>query len=136
VTAPTDPVETCPPLILIAEDDVFLREMIGAKLTAHRYRVVEAAGGDQALASLERGGFDVLVTDIMMPGGPDGWAVAKRARVIHPDIAVVYSSSRPADGARQVGGSLFLRKPYSPDAIVAAVRRLTAWRGEAGPLKG
>lgn len=122
-----------PPTILVAEDVAFLREVIAIVLGAHGYRVVQAPDGNEALASLRQGGIDALVTDILMPGGPDGWAVAEQARMIDPDIAVVYSTSGPADPNRQVGGSLYLRKPYPPHAVLAAVRRLKPWRaGGAG----
>ena len=122
--ATSDPIEAGSPTVLVAEDDVFLREMIAAMLGLHGYRVILAAGGKEALALLEQGGIDALVTDIVMPGGPDGWALAEQARAIDPAIAVVYSSSRPADMTRQVAGSLYLRKPYPPDALVDAIRQL------------
>lgn len=128
--ATSDLAEAGPPAILVAEDDVFLREMIAALLAIHGYRVVVAADGKEALALLQPGGIDALVTDIVMPGGPDGWALAEQARAIDPGIAVVYSSSGPADPARQVAGSLYLRKPYPPDAVVTAIRRLAPWRSD------
>jgi len=128
--ATSDQAEAGPPTILVAEDDVFLREMISVLLGIRGYGVVVSAHGKDALALLQQGGIDALVTDIVMPGGTDGWALAEQARAIDPDIAVVYSSSRPADPARQVAGSVYLRKPYPPDAVVAAIRRLAPGRGE------
>lgn len=121
--------EAGPPAILVAEDFVFLREVIAIVLGAHGYSVLEAADGKAALALLQRGGIDALVTDIVMPGGPDGWDLAEQARAIDPDIAVIYSTSGPADATRQVTGSLCLRKPYPPHAILDAVRRLRPWPG-------
>lgn len=112
--------------ILVAEDDPFLRDLSSAKLQSNRYHVIEAATGDDALPLLQAGGIDALVTDICMPGALDGWSLAEQARLIDPQIAIVYASSRPADAARQVSGSLYLRKPYRPDAIVAAVEELTS----------
>ncbi len=128
--ATSDQAEAGPPTILVAEDDVFLREMIAAMLAIHGYRVVVAADGKEALALLLQSGIDALVTDIVMPGGLDGWGLAEQARAIDPDIAVVYSSSRPADTTRQVAGSLYLRKPYHPDAVVDAIRCLAPWQGD------
>jgi CheY-like chemotaxis protein len=112
--------------ILVAEDDAWVQELISAKLRAHRYGVIEAASGDDALLLLRTGGVDVLVTDISMPGTLDGWALGEQARLVHPTIAVVYVSSRPADAARQVRHSLYLQKPFHPDAIIAAIRHLTS----------
>lgn len=111
--------------ILVAEDDPFLRELIVAQLRAHGYRVIEAESGDQALPLLQGGGIDALVTDISMPGELDGWGLAENARLNCPDIAVVYASSgAKADTARQVSGSLYVRKPFHPDAIIEAIRQL------------
>jgi CheY-like chemotaxis protein len=130
VQASSEQAEAGPPTVLVAEDDVFLRQMIATILGLHGFRVILAAGGTEALALLQQGGIDALVTDIVMPGGPDGWSLAVQARMIDPAIAVVYSSSRPADAARQVAGSLYLRKPYPPEAIVDAIRRLAQWQSD------
>ena len=111
--------------VLFTDDNAMLRELVSAKLAAHRCAVVLANTGDDALSILESGGIDVLVTDVSMPGTLDGWALAERARRINPDIAVVYSSGRPSDTARQVSHSLYIQKPYRLDAIVAAIQHLT-----------
>lgn len=119
--------------ILLAEDDPFLRELLGSALRNQGYRVLEAESGDQALSLLHQGRIDVLVTDIVMPGEVDGWALGEQARGVHPEIAVVYSSSRPAVAERQVSRSLYIRKPYHPDAVVSAVHQLTSRREDGAP---
>lgn len=121
--------------VLFAEDDPFLRELIALKLKADRYRVIEVATGDEALPLLGEGGIDLLLTDISMPGALDGWSLAKRARLIDGEIAVVYLSSGPPNAAKQVSGSLYLRKPCHPDAIVAAIRQLMSRRDDGGPTE-
>ena len=118
--------------VLFTEDNAMLRELISAKLDAHRYAVVLALTGDEALSILESGGIDVLVTDVSMPGTLDGWELAEQARLINPEIAVIYSSGRRSDTARQVSRSLYVQKPYRPDAIVAAIRQLTTPRDDGG----
>lgn len=120
---------------LLAEDDPFLREAIGCSLQASRFLVMGAESGDQALPVLETSGIDVLVTDISMPGELDGWSLAERALAIHPDIAVVYMSSGPENAARRIARSLFLRKPFHPDAIVSAIRRITSQRDGDSPAE-
>jgi two-component system, response regulator PdtaR len=112
--------------ILLAEDDAWVQELISAKLRANGYRVIVADRGDDALLLLRTGGVDVLVTDIAMPGALDGWALGEQARLMHPTLAVVYVSSRPAVAARQVSHSLYLQKPFRPDAIIAAIRHVTS----------
>lgn len=112
--------------VLIAEDDRMVRELIVTRLGAEGYSLVEAAAGDQALPLLQGGDIDVLVTDISMPGKLDGWALAEQARAIHPRVAVVYVSGGPPEAARQVSGSVFLRKPFPAHAIVHAIGQVTA----------
>jgi CheY-like chemotaxis protein len=124
--ASRDHTDTTAATILVAEDDPFLRELLGSTLRSHGYHVIEAETGDEAVPLLRAGTFDVLLTDISMPGELDGWSLAEEARLVHPEIAVVYSSSRRADPSRQVSRSLYLRKPYHPDAIVNAIRQLTS----------
>ena len=130
--ASNDTIETNAPTTLLAEDDPFLRELISVRLRATGFPVIEAATGEDALPHMEGGGIDVLVTDISMPGAVDGWSLAERARLAHPRIAVVYASGTPADIARQVSHSLYLRKPFHPDAIISAIRQLTSWRDVGG----
>lgn len=112
--------------VLVAEDDPFMRELISIMLHTHGFRVIESVSGDHALPLLRVGGIDVLATDICMPGSLDGWSLAVRARSLHPRIVVVYSSTRPAIAARQISHSLYLQKPYHPDALIAAIRHLTS----------
>lgn len=121
--------------VLLAEDDPFLREAIASRLQARGFIVREAVSGDDALPILEAGGIDVLVTDISMPGELNGWSLAERALAIRPDIAVVYMSSGPEDAARRISRSLFLRKPFRPDAIVSAIRRTASRREGESPAQ-
>jgi DNA-binding response OmpR family regulator len=122
--------------ILLAEDDPFLRDLLGSTLRRHGYLVLEAESGDRAVSLLHQNRIDVLVTDIVMPGELDGWALGEQARRVHPGVAVVYSSSRPAEAERQVSRSLYIRKPYHPDAVVGAIRQLTSRRKDSGPAEG
>jgi CheY-like chemotaxis protein len=121
--------------VLLAEDDPFLREALGSGLHAGGFIVREAESGDSAWPILETGGIDVLATDISMPGELDGWSLAERALTVHPDIAVVYISSGPENAARRIARSLFLRKPFHPDAIVSAIRKLTSERDGESPAE-
>jgi CheY-like chemotaxis protein len=116
--------------VLLAEDDPFLREAISSGLQACGFTVMEAESGDHAWPILETGGIDVLVTDISMPGTLDGWSLAERALAIHPGMAVVYISSGPESAARRIDRSLFLRKPFHPDAVVSAIRKVASQRDD------
>ena len=118
--------------VLLAEDDPFLRQALASGLRDCGFRVVEAESGDRALPILETGRIDALVTDISMPGELDGWTLAERALAIHPDIAVVYMSSGPEVAARRIARSLYLRKPFRPDAVAGAIRKCLERNGD-GP---
>lgn len=119
--------------VLLAEDDPFLREAIGSALRGSGFLVMEAVSGDDAAPILETGGIDVLVTDISMPGELDGWSLGERALDVHPGIAVVYMSSGPDIAARRIARSVFLRKPFHPEAIVRAIRQLASHRNGESP---
>jgi CheY-like chemotaxis protein len=121
--------------VLLAEDDPFVRQALGSALQACGFTVMEADSGDHAWPILETGGIDVLVTDISMPGALNGWSLAERALAIQPDIAVVYISSGPENFARRIDRSLFLRKPFHPDAIVSAVRKVASQRAGESPVE-
>ena len=82
-------------------------------------------GGQAALAALERGAWDVVVTDMQMPD-VDGAAVLVRARDLHPACARVILSGEVA-GGQTVAASLahrFLRKPCELDELVRVVKEL------------
>jgi CheY-like chemotaxis protein len=135
VTSSDDDTDPTILTVLLAEDDPFLREALGSSLQACGYRLMEADSGDSAWPILETGGIDVLVTDISMPGELDGWSLAERALAVHPDIAVVYISSGPENAARRIARSLFLRKPFHPDAIVSAIRKVASQRDGESPAE-
>jgi CheY-like chemotaxis protein len=87
--------------------------------------VQTAANASDALGHLASDQVDILFTDINLPGGMDGAALARRAREMLPNLPVVYASARAtmlAPDAR-VPGAIIVPKPYQP-ALVG--RLLTA----------
>jgi CheY-like chemotaxis protein len=89
-----------------------------------RFKVVEAANGDEALTVLEAT-IDIraLVTDVEMPGSLDGFTLARVVKQTWPHIGVVVTSGRMAPGPKELpSGALFIPKPYRPADLVAAVR--------------
>jgi CheY-like chemotaxis protein len=124
--------ETAEPVrVLVIENNESLREPITEGLRQAGVVVVEAADAREAMSHCgER--FDVLFTDIDLPGGVDGWTIAERWRDRDPDIAVIYTSGFCLDPRRQVSGSRCLAKPYRPGQIVAAVVELANERTARG----
>src|SRR4051812_34344180 len=77
--------------LLVAEDDPDLRETLGEAFRGEGYDVVLAADGDGAINALPSGDFDVVVTDVQMPGA-DGLAVLRASKESAPDTEVVVTT--------------------------------------------
>jgi PAS domain S-box-containing protein len=79
--------------ILLCEDDAMVRDAVVTQLGLLGYRVVSTANGPEALEALKReGGFDLLFTDVVMPGGLNGRQLADEARKLIPGLRVVFTS--------------------------------------------
>src|SRR5258708_25492745 len=86
-------------LILVVEDDDDVREFAVDVLRDNGYRVIEAVNGGGALVLLEQDlPIDLLFTDIVMPGEPDGVALAQRAKGLRPHLPALYTTRFAAAG--------------------------------------
>jgi CheY-like chemotaxis protein len=97
------------------------------QLASLGYRVLQAENGPAALAVLAgEAPVDLLFTDIVMPGGLDGFSLAFEARQIQPDIKILYTtgfSGFPETRAgKRVNGKV-LQKPYRPSTLACEVMR-------------
>jgi two-component system CheB/CheR fusion protein len=113
--------------ILAVEDNDALRRVIVRQLNSLGYRVLEAKHADDALQLMELESIDVLLTDIVMPGGKDGVELARQARQRWPTIAVVFSSgfsqAKPdGDAISLPPETPLLSKPYRKENLACAVR--------------
>src|SRR5579872_2369799 len=88
------PGEAQPIHVLLVEDEFLICEMVAEALSEQGFCVHTADNGIEALRQLAAGPVDVLFTDINLPGGMDGTALARRARELIPDLPVVYASGR------------------------------------------
>jgi CheY-like chemotaxis protein len=116
--------------VLFVEDEFFIREWIAQSLAEQGFAVDSVTNAADALSHITRAPIDVLLTDINLPGGMDGTALARRARELRPDVAVIYASARAAllKHEARVPGSVVLPKPYEPAVLgrlVAAAVRAT-----------
>ncbi|MDQ5979826.1 MAG: two-component system, cell cycle sensor histidine kinase and response regulator CckA, partial [Verrucomicrobiota bacterium] len=114
-------------IVLVVEDDSAVRELAVRVLTMNGYRVREAANGPEALRVVaEMPVLDLLLTDMIMPGGLDGQQVADRLRADRPGLRVVFMSGYTADRIRHdqllQEGFNFIRKPFTPDDLARCVR--------------
>jgi CheY-like chemotaxis protein len=114
--------------ILVAEDEPSLREMVADLLTLRGYRVLAAETGPAALeiARKEKHVINLLLTDMIMPGGMMGTDLAAELRRTRPTMKIIYTTgySPGATGLQKDlgAGVRFLPKPYSPERLAQVVR--------------
>ncbi|BDG06009.1 sigma-54-dependent transcriptional regulator [Anaeromyxobacter oryzae] len=112
--------------VLVIEDDDAARTALSAFLEAAGYRVRAAAGGAEALASLEASGADAVLLDLVMPE-PDGFEVLRRIRERDPRVPVIVLSalSQAEDVVRamKLGATDYLPKPFDPGELDLVLRR-------------
>jgi len=114
-----------PAVVLVIEDEFFLRLNIVSCLQDAGYIVVEAATGEEAIALCNSGAsIDMIITDINLGGSASGWDVAEFFRTVRPDVPVVYTSGKSHDAERRVAGGVFVLKPYRHSYILEVCRRL------------
>jgi len=131
-TAPTQPLgqpQRGTETILLAEDEQSVRVLVRDELRKLGYRVLEAKNGIEAclLATQQAGSFQLLLTDVVMPGMA-GRELAQHLSVIIPDLRTLFISGYMDDvgimAGLEEGTSSFLQKPFTPEVLARAVRDL------------
>lgn len=124
--------------ILVVEDETAVREMVRDVLARQGFEVYDAGSGREALELWAAIGdrVDLVLTDIMMPGGMTGLDLVARLRVRRPGLKAIFMSGyRSESNAEAIAldeGINYLSKPYRPAALVRLVReRLDADRDDA-----
>ncbi|MHA6299288.1 response regulator [Devosia sp. CAU 1758] len=114
--------------ILVVEDEVLVCVELEEALREAGYEIVSAHNGTAGLQRAEElsTSSSGIVTDIRIGAGPDGWAIAHRARELNPQIAVVYMSGDSAAdwAANGVPNSQMIQKPFATAQIVTAISEL------------
>ena len=114
--------------ILVVEDEAVVRGLVRTVLEQKGYRVIEAVSGVAAHELWQERGasFDLLLTDMVMPGGLSGRELAKRIHLERPYLPVIYTSGYSADAVSEGfplrEGVNFLQKPFGPLRLLSAVR--------------
>jgi DNA-binding NtrC family response regulator len=111
--------------ILVADDKENMLKLFG-KILGNDFELTTAAEGGRALALIAAQEFDVVVTDLKMPGA-DGFAVLKAVKAHSPDTEVVmmtaHATVQDAVEAMKQGAYDYLQKPFDPDAAALVVSR-------------
>jgi CheY-like chemotaxis protein len=123
--------------VLVVEDAADTLEMLRVLLAARGYEVVACATADEALRVAAAGSFDIIVSDIGLPG-TNGYEMLGRIRRELPHLARVpalavtgYASERDAELARGAGFADHLAKPFEPAELAERIARLLAAGDEA-----
>ena len=110
-------------LALMVDDDAEVRRVVRRHLLALGYVVLEAEGGSEALRLLAATqGITLVLTDLAMPGGIDGLAVAQAARDARRSSVVVMTGNVPDDWPA-VAPTPILRKPFTTEQLAAAIEQ-------------
>jgi PAS domain S-box-containing protein len=114
--------------ILLVEDDAFLRASVRKTLSQLGYRVIEAGNGIEALEvwNQNRDEINLLLTDLVMPGGINGKELGERILKEKPELKVIYASGYSAEiagkGFSLEEGVNFLTKPFQAQKLAQTVR--------------
>jgi len=125
--------------LLVVEDEASVRRFVKRMLEAQGYRVTAAGSGPEAIRAFEERASDILVllTDIVMPGGMSGVDLARALVHKKPSLKVLYMSGYAGDltaGDEQLReGVNFLQKPFTPETLLACVRRCIELRPSVHP---
>jgi DNA-binding response OmpR family regulator len=114
---------TSPAVVLVVDDDDFMREITTDVLIGLGYEVLQAADGDAALKELSNGGIiDILLTDLVM-NGMNGRELAHRARALHPMIPILFISGCAdlAEAAADQHHYQLIKKPFRPGDLRAHI---------------
>lgn len=129
------------PRILVVDDNPEIREIIRILLSGEGYTVCEAADGASALEALEKGNFDLILLDIMMPG-MNGYETCQNIRE-KSNAPILFLSARTTDSDKLLGfssgGDDYLEKPFSYPELLgrakALIRRYHVYQGKSNTVE-
>ncbi len=113
--------------ILVVEDEALISEMVAEELADRGFEVYAVSTAREAIEHLTCGApCDCLFTDINLPGGTDGAALARQARALRPGLPVVYASGavRRLGDLDAVPGATFVAKPYDLKSVCVLLSRV------------
>ncbi len=112
--------------ILFVDDEEVIRQSFARELRVEHFAVTAVGSGSEAITALENGRYDLVITDLMMPG-IDGFGVLKAVKKIAPLTSVIiltgYGDMRSAIDALRLGADDFTLKPCEIEELVFRIRR-------------
>lgn len=114
------------PVILVVDDEALLRMLAADFFSDAGFEVLEASNGAEASAIMaSRPDIRAMVTDVQMPGDPDGFELSRAARQANPDCAIVVVSGRARPGPGDLAdGAVYVSKPYRGKDVVRIVEEM------------
>ncbi len=114
-------------VVLVVEDDDGVRSLVVTMLERLDYRVIAVPEADQALEALDAEQVEVVLSDVVLPGGMSGPEFAEEAGRRHPGTKIVFMSGYPAEVAKHPGlctpESILLNKPFEKGQLAKALRQ-------------
>ena len=114
-------------VVLVIEDDPDVRALTVRMLEVLNYKVIDAfnAAAAHKVLAKERS-VDLVLSDVVLPGGVSGPEFAEEARITHPELKIIYMSGYPAEAAKRNGflgsGQVLLNKPFEKRELAKAIR--------------
>jgi DNA-binding NtrC family response regulator len=124
-------------VVLLVEDEPLVRLVVVDILMEANFRIIEASNAAEALTVLSAGvSVDVLLSDVEMPPGPNGYALAHEVRERWPEIEILIVSGRewPVEGDLPLGAA-FLAKPVPNETILQQVKSAALRAQEARSMR-
>jgi two-component system, response regulator PdtaR len=110
-------------VVLVAEDEAFVRMFTADFLAKAGYTVVEASNAAEAIRELEGdANIRVLLTDVEMPGDMDGLELAREVQRRWPDVVIIVTSGRVRPHRDDLAGVEFFQKPLREEAVVETIK--------------
>ena len=116
--------------ILVVDDDPTTRTILEKKLKKVGHGVETANNGDEAVGFISKYNYDVIITDLMMPGGVDGIGVLEKTKAMHnrTDVILVtaHATINNAVKAMKKGAVDYLQKPINFDELMLRLEKINA----------
>ena len=109
--------------MLVVEDDEAVARMVCGLLEDHGYVCERAGSGSDALAKTQGADFDLIFSDVVMPGGMSGIDLARELRQTKPGLPILLTTGFSGKARLEPGEFEILHKPWTPEALLQAVDR-------------